>query len=301
MISNFLLALLMLALFLIFRNMFKNLRGNLFIKYKYYMFGVPYFIFLIHTFRHINVSYTLILLFSILSITPYICFIMLYNTKTLRGSQKKYTFDEQLTDFYTKKFEYILKNIKILIYSYNGDENLNGIFTKNLWNKHRIYLNLRIFDMFNEDEKDAVILHELGHIFHKNYLAITVSSIIAFSLVFAVSAMLYFSVTLNYLFNLSRVGRLIFNIFILIGIIISVFLIKYNRKIINYITEFDQKQADYFSLKYIKPEYLTSALRKLTDYREYMHPEYESFFEKYFGIRSHNIERATHIIIRKYK
>ncbi len=300
---NFILALFMLGAFMLYKNRDINFQGNLSIKYVYYMFGVPYFIFLIHVFRSIDISYILIFIFIILSTMPYICSIILSNTWKLyrKRSEGDYTFNDELTAIYNKRFEHILKNLKIQIYTFRGNENSRGIFTKNFMNKHSIYIDVKLFNMLDENEKDGILLHEIGHIFHKNYIAILVSFLIVFSLIFSVSSMLYFSATLNYLFDVSRTNRLIFNIFIFNGLIISIIFIKYSRKVDIYITESGQQKADYFALKYIRAEYLTSALRKITDYQEYMHPEYETFFEKYLGIRSNNIEKRAHIIIRRFK
>ena len=307
-IVNFSIAVFMLLFFLIYNNKPKKLYSDLYMKYIYYMFGVPYFIFIIYIFRSINLQYTIILLFTILSIIPYICLIIVYNIKLhikkLKNSyvfNDSFLFNNKLTEFYNQKFKNILKNVKILIYTYDGNKNSKGIYTKNFLEKHFIYIDLKIFNILDEDEKDAVILHEIGHILHKNHTKPFLFSLLIFSLIFAVSSMLYFSITINYLLVIPNIGHLIFNIIIFAILIISIIFLKYNKKIILYITELGQKKADYFVLNYIKSEYLTSALRKITNHSIYINPEYETFFEKYFGIRANNIEHVTHIIIRRYK
>jgi len=302
-IINFFLAFFMLILFMLYKNRDKNFPSNQFKKYEYYMLGLPYFIFLIYIFRSIKMQYTLIFAFVILSIIPYISSIILFNTWKLlkKRSEGNYTLNQELTDFYNKKFENILKNFKIKIYTCNDNNESIGIFTKNFINKHFIYINLSIFNILNEEEKDAILLHEIGHIFHRNYIANLLSIIISFSLIFSVSSMLYFSITLNHLFVLSSMNRIIFNIFIFIGLIASIVFIRYSNKIGIYINELNQQKADYFALEYTRPKCLTSALRKIINYQESIYPEYETFFEKYLGIRSNNIEKRTHIIIRRFK
>ncbi len=203
-----------------------------------------------------------------------------------------------MTETYNQKFKEVIKNKTMLIYTYNGDKESGGIYTRNHLNKHFIYIDFKVFNMLEDDEKDAAMLHEIGHIMHKNYIKILTIIMIVFSLIFAISSLIYFSINSARLFS---IHGLIFNIIIFILMIISIINVKYFKKILYSAINKGEKKADYFALNYIKPESLKTTLAKLYSYSEYNQPEYYLFLEKYFNIRSSNINNVTHIIIKRYK
>jgi len=248
-----------------------------------YYFSIILVIYMIVSIQYLSSysRYYVDLFFLILFLT--FLYTLFFTTAKGIMNRKIYTLNDELTIYYNKKFEDLLMPTKIKIFTYNGDKSFPAPIYGNLLTKH-IYIDNKAWNILDDNEKDAVILHEIGHLFnHKNnvYKSI-IGTIINLVLVYTLSIMVYFSVELNEIFSNFTTVFIIFNAILLIILFISWINYKKLKKYYRIYFDIGELHADIYAMDNISNKYsVKSALIKLFNYLQAVfHGNIENYMKR---------------------
>ena len=178
--------------------------------------------------------------------------------------------DKNVMNSFFNRYPRITENApEILMFEKSGKRGgawVSGIFRK------KICIDKTFWNIISEDERDALLLHEIGHIENDSYASPAAYSFAVSSInAFVYTNLVYFAINLVSLeTTLISVLSIIYNVILLLGTVVAALIVLKIRKFGLKINNSHQIKADRFALENMNgnSEAVISMVKKLRMYKE---------------------------------
>jgi Zn-dependent protease with chaperone function len=174
-----------------------------------------------------------------------------------------------MTSFF-ERYPGVTKNIpKILMFEKSGKR--GGAWVSGILRK-KICIDRTFWNTISEDERDALLLHEIGHIVNNSYgLPVTYSVAVSSINAYVYTNLVYFAINIDALETASLpVFSIIYNVMLLLTTLVAVLIVLKIKKFGLKINRSYQMKADRFALEHMNgnSEAVISMIKKLRVYEE---------------------------------